>query len=87
MPRGYPGVDFRSQGVIFRRFKRKKKFVTNKRTNRWTDSRDGRNSDLDGANIFANGHYVSHKLKAKKPVRKIFCLFLLFSSSFSTKAE
>ena len=55
MPRGYPGstpgVDPRSQGVIPRRFKRKKIFVTDGRTdgltNGWTDRRDARNSDLD----------------------------------------
>ena len=50
MPRGYPestpGVDFRSQGVISRRFKRKNKFC-DERTNGWTDRRDGRNSGLD----------------------------------------
>ena len=55
MPRSYPGstpgIDPRSQGVIPRRFKRKKIFVTNEltngRTHGWTDRRDGRNSDLD----------------------------------------
>ena len=55
MPRGYPGstpgVDPRSQGVIPRRFKQKKNFVTDARmdarTNTWTDRRDGRNSYLD----------------------------------------
>ena len=56
MPRGYPGstpgVNFRSQGVISRRFKRKKKFVTeygrtNERKYAWTDRRDGGNSGLD----------------------------------------
>ena len=60
MPRGYPGstpgVDFRSQGVISRRFKRKKNFVTDKRTDGLphgrTDRRDGRNSDLD---VFMDG--------------------------------
>ena len=52
MPRGYPGstpgVDPRSQGVIPRRFKQKKIFVTDALTDRWTDRRDGRNSYLDG---------------------------------------
>ena len=51
MPRGYPGltpgVDPRSQGMIPRRFKRKKNFVTNGRTDGWTDRHVGRNSDLD----------------------------------------
>ena len=55
MPRGYPGltpgVDPRSQGMIPRRFKRKKNFVTNRRKDGrkdgWTDRRVGRNSDLD----------------------------------------
>ena len=55
MPRGYPGstpgVDPRSQGVIPRRFKRKKIFVTNGRKDGkkdgWTDRRVGQNSDLD----------------------------------------
>ena len=56
MPRGYLGltlgVDPRSQGMIPRRFKRKKIFVTDGRTNgrtngTWTDRRDGRNSYLD----------------------------------------
>ena len=55
MPRSYPGstpgVDPGSQGVIPRRFKRKKNFVTNGRTDERTDGRtdrrDGRNSDLD----------------------------------------
>ena len=46
-----PGVDRISQGVIPRRFKRKKNFVTNgrtdERTHGRTDRRDGRNSDLD----------------------------------------
>ena len=60
MPRGYPwstpGVDIRSQGVISRRFKRKKNFVTDERTNErtdgtWTDRRDGRNSYLDVIHI------------------------------------
>ena len=54
MPRGYPGstpgVDPGSQGVIPRRFKRKRNFVTNERkdarTDGWTDRRVGRNSDL-----------------------------------------
>ena len=54
MPRGYPGstpgVDFRSQGVISRRFKQKKIFVTNVRTDAWTDRRDGGNSGLDFCN-------------------------------------
>ena len=52
MPRSYPGstleVDPRSQGVIPRRFKQKKIFVTDGRTHRWTDRRAGRNSDVDG---------------------------------------
>ena len=54
MPRGYPGstpgVDPRSQGVIPKRFKRKKIFVTppDGRTHR----RDGRNSDVDLVNTF-----------------------------------
>ena len=55
MPRGYPGstpgVDPRSQGVIPRRFKQNKIFVTYERTDGrtdgWTDRRVGRNSDLD----------------------------------------
>ena len=59
MPRGYPGstpgADPRSQGVISRRFKRKKNFVTNERTNErtdgWTDRRVGRNSDLDNKTL------------------------------------
>ena len=57
MPRGYPGstpgVDPGGQGVIPRRFKRKKIFVTRDtgtpghRDTGWTDRRAGRNSDLD----------------------------------------
>ena len=55
MPRGYPGstlgVDPRSQGVIPRRFKRKKIFVTDGRkdgrTHGWTDRRVSRNSYVD----------------------------------------
>ena len=55
MPRGYPGltpgVNPRSQGMIPRRFKRKKNFVTEERkegrTDGWTDRRVGQNSDLD----------------------------------------
>ena len=50
-PRSTPGVDPRSQGVIPRRFKRKKFFVTYGRTYgstyTWTDRRDGGNSDVD----------------------------------------
>ena len=55
MPLGYPGstpgVDPRSQGVIPRRFKRKKIFVTDKgRTHEaWTDKCDGGNSDVDAS--------------------------------------
>ena len=48
---GVPGVNPvghpRSQGMIPRRFKRKKNFVTNERKDGWTDRRVGRNSDLD----------------------------------------
>ena len=53
MPRGYPGstpgVDSRSQGVISRRFKQKKIFVTDGMTDErnWTDRRVGQNSYLD----------------------------------------
>ena len=47
-PGSTPGIDPRSQGVIPKRFKRKKNFVTNERKNEdWTDRRDGGNSDLD----------------------------------------
>ena len=50
-PGSTPGIDPRSQGVIPRRFKRKKIFVTNgwmnARTNTWMDRRVGRNSDVD----------------------------------------
>ena len=50
-PGSTPGVDPGTQGVIPRRFKRKKIFVTNGLTNGLTngrtDRRDGRNSDLD----------------------------------------
>ena len=43
-----PGVDPGSQGVIPRRFKQKKIFVTDARTKYgWTDRRVGRNSDVD----------------------------------------
>ena len=53
MPRRYPGsppgVDPRSQGMIPRRFKRKKIFVTDGLTEGRTDRRDGRNSYLDFA--------------------------------------
>ena len=56
MPRSYqestPGVDPRSQGVIPRRFKRKKFFVTHGRTDEgWTDRRDSRNSVVDSYQI------------------------------------
>ena len=62
MPRGYPGstpgVDPRSQGVIPRRFKQKKNFVTDARmhgrTNPWTDRRVGRNSYLDCSFSFSS---------------------------------
>ena len=53
MPQSYPGstpgIDPRSQGVIPRRFKRKKNCDerTDKRKDGRTDRRDGRNSDLD----------------------------------------
>ena len=55
MPRSYPGstpgIAPWSKGVIPRRFKRKKNFVTyvrtDERTETWTDRRDGRNSYLD----------------------------------------
>ena len=65
MPRGYPGstpgVDPRSQGVIPRRFKRKKIFVTheltNERTHGRTNRRDGRNSVLD----FVGSSWKFHK--------------------------
>ena len=57
MPRGYPGstlwVDPRSQGVIPRRFKQKKNFVTYART---LDRRDGRNSYLDGT--MSDGSFI-----------------------------
>ena len=54
-PGSTPGFNPRGQDVIPRRFKRKKIFVTNGRTNertngrtnRWTDRRVGRNRDLD----------------------------------------
>ena len=47
-PGSTPGIDPRSQGVIPRRFKRKKNFVTNEQTNDGrTDRHDGGNSDLD----------------------------------------
>ena len=52
-PRGYPGstpgVDPRSQGMIPKRFKRKKIFVTEtgNRTDGRTDRRDSRNSYVD----------------------------------------
>ena len=46
-----PGVNFGGQpggqGVIPRQFKQKKIFVADRRTNVWTDRRDGRNSDVD----------------------------------------
>ena len=52
LPGVNPGVDPRSQGVIPRRFKRKKNFVTEYgstygSTYAWTDRRDGGNSGLD----------------------------------------
>ena len=56
VPRSYqgstPGIKPRSQGVIPRRFKRKKNFVTDGRTDErtnevWTDRHVGRNIDLD----------------------------------------
>ena len=46
-PGSTPGVNPRSQGVIPRRFKQKKFFVTDKRTDVWTDRRAGRNSNVD----------------------------------------
>ena len=50
MTRGYPGsapgIDSRSQGVIPRRFKRKKNFVTNV-VGGWTHRREGGNSYID----------------------------------------
>ena len=42
-----PGVDPGSQGVIPRRFKRKKIFVTNVVGAGWTHRREGGNSGLD----------------------------------------
>ena len=53
MTRSYPGstlgVNSGGQAVIPRRFKRKNFFVTDAgRTHRWTDRRDGRNSDVHG---------------------------------------
>ena len=48
-PGSTPGVDPRSQGVIPRRFKRKKNFVTDghRTPHAWTDRRDYGNSDVD----------------------------------------
>ena len=57
MRRGYPGstpgVDPRSQGVIPRRFKRKKNFVTDGQTSDTgqTDRRDSGNSYVDFRNL------------------------------------
>ena len=52
MPGGYPGstpgIDPRSQGVIPRRFKRKKNFVTDERTNERTDERTDSLLELAG---------------------------------------
>ena len=47
LPGVNPGVNPRGQGVISRRFKRKKIFVTDTHTDTWTDRRAGRNSDVD----------------------------------------
>ena len=59
MPRGYPGVDPRSQGVIPRRFKQKKFFVTYVRTkDGWTHRRDSRNSYVDGKILLNLSGYV-----------------------------
>ena len=64
---GLPGVDPRSQGVIPRRFKRKKIFVTSdghQTPDGWTDRRVGRNSDVDIFELFIlhdgfYGHYLT----------------------------
>ena len=70
VPRVNPRVDPRSQGVIPRRFKRKKIFVTDRRhtTDGWTDRRDGRNRDLDGTfipNSTSNRNAVQYELQSK----------------------
>ena len=49
VPEVKPGVEPRSQGVIPRRFKRKKNFVTDAGR---TDRRVGRNSDVDMVSIY-----------------------------------
>ena len=68
MPRGYPGstpgINPRCQGVIPRRFKQKKKIVTeyvrtHALTHGWTDRRDGRTSDLDVLTQYLN--FISSK--------------------------
>ena len=63
MPRGYPGstpaVDPRSQGVIPRRFKRKKFFVTNGRKEGRTDH-SGR--EVTGGEILTPSFYAFCRL-------------------------
>ena len=60
-PRGStPGVDPGSQGVIPRRVKRKKIFVTHaRRTHGWTDRRVGRNSDVDSVKSILSHSWVT----------------------------
>ena len=48
-PGSTSGINLGGQGVIPRRFKRKKNFVTNELTDGRTDRRVGQNSDLDQA--------------------------------------
>ena len=62
------GLRARGQGVIPRRFKRKKNFVTNTGTrNGWTDRRDGRNSYLDFVGLFNGILHVLTLLWEKQP--------------------
>ena len=71
MPRGYPGstpgVDPGSQGVIPRRFKRKKFFVTNVVVvgGAWTHRREGGNSGLD---VVINKHHCTLYSKVRKSI-------------------
>ena len=62
-PGSTPGVNPKSQGVIPRRFKRKKIFVTNGVGGGWTHRREGGNSGLDYKNSAKNILFLSKQNK------------------------
>ena len=80
MPRGYPGstpaVDPRSQGMIPRRFKRKKIFVTDgHRTDGRTDRRDSRNSYVDYY-VITRKYTVLYRYYAGRSTNRVVLILL-----------